>query len=83
DALPSSERNGDGFSGESDFDRFLRLAKRGNFTLSAMAFQDAENLDLERLRSCCIHVISPEGKLVPFCAWNLTSRNGERLHPPR
>ena len=75
--------NGESPSGESDFDAFLRLAKRGNFTLSAMAFQDAENLDLERLRSCCIHVISPEGKLVPFCAWNLTSRNGERLHPPR
>ena len=70
-------------SEESDFERFLRLAKRGNFTVSAMAFQDAENLDLERLRSCCIHVISPERKLVPFCAWNLTSRGGKPLHRPQ
>jgi uncharacterized radical SAM superfamily Fe-S cluster-containing enzyme len=70
-------------SEESDFDRFLRLAKRGNFTLSAMAFQDAENFDLERLRSCCIHVISPQGKLIPFCAWNLTSREGRALHRPQ
>ncbi len=67
-------------SEESDFDRFLRLTKRGNFTVSAMAFQDAENLDLERLRSCCIHVISPKGNLIPFCAWNLTSREGTPLH---
>ena len=79
---PAQCRCGTSFK-ENDFDRFLRLSKRGNFTISAMAFQDADNLDLERLRSCCIHVISPEGGLVPFCAWNLTSREGKPLHRPR
>ncbi len=79
---PTQCRCGTSFK-ENDFDRFLRLSKRGNFTISAMAFQDADNLDLERLRSCCIHVISPEGGLVPFCAWNLTSREGKPLHRPQ
>jgi uncharacterized radical SAM superfamily Fe-S cluster-containing enzyme len=45
-----------------------------------MAFQDADNLDLDRLRGCCISVISPEGMLVPFCAYNLTSRKGKSLY---
>jgi hypothetical protein len=45
-----------------------------------MAFQDVWNLDLERLRGCCIHIVSPEGKLIPFCAYNLTSNQGEPLY---
>jgi uncharacterized radical SAM superfamily Fe-S cluster-containing enzyme len=48
-----------------------------------MAFQDADNLDLERLRGCCISVASHDGKLVPFCAYNLTSREGKSLYRHR
>jgi uncharacterized radical SAM superfamily Fe-S cluster-containing enzyme len=48
-----------------------------------MAFQDAENLDLERLKGCCISVISSDGKLIPFCACNLTSREGNGLYLSR
>lgn len=68
---------------EEVFERFIRLHRRGSFSVSAMAFQDAENLDLERLRFCCIHVAAPDGDLVPFCAWNLTSRDGKSLHRRR
>ena len=45
-----------------------------------MAFQDAWTLDTERLRGCCIHVAAPDGRMVPFCAWNLTSVDGTPLH---
>jgi uncharacterized radical SAM superfamily Fe-S cluster-containing enzyme len=69
--------------GPLDLDVFLREVAVRSFTISAMAFQDAENLDLERLRGCCISVISPDGKLIPFCAYNLTSRGGESLYPQR
>jgi uncharacterized radical SAM superfamily Fe-S cluster-containing enzyme len=48
-----------------------------------MAFQDADNLNLERLRGCCISVVIPDGKLVPFCAYNLTSREGRSLYRQR
>ena len=66
-----------------DLDDFLREAAVRTFTLSAMAFQDADNLDLERLKGCCISVISPDGRLVPFCAYNLTSREGKSLYRRR
>ena len=48
-----------------------------------MAFQDAWTLNLERLRGCCIHVARPDGRLIPFCAFNLTSRSGRPLYRPR
>lgn len=66
--------------GPLSLDVFLRDASSRSFTISAMAFQDAENLDLERLRGCCISVISAQGNLIPFCAYNLTSRDGRRLY---
>jgi uncharacterized radical SAM superfamily Fe-S cluster-containing enzyme len=69
--------------GALDLDIFLHEVATRSFTISAMAFQDADNLDLERLRGCCISVISPDGMLVPFCAYNLTSREGKGLYRRR
>ena len=66
--------------GALDLDLFLREAASRSFTISAMAFQDAENIDLERLKGCCISVISPDGLLIPFCAYNLTARGGKNLY---
>jgi len=64
-----------------DFDRFLaEAATSKRFTISAMAFQDAWTLDLERTRGCCIHVVTPDARLVPFCLYNLTSANGRALY---
>ncbi|MGI6584721.1 MAG: radical SAM (seleno)protein TrsS [Lutisporaceae bacterium] len=54
------------------FDSFLRRIRTHSFTLTAMAFQDAGNLDLERLRRCSLHVFD-DGRFVPFCAYYLTS----------
>jgi hypothetical protein len=45
-----------------------------------MAFQDAWNLDLERVKDCCIHVVSPKGRLIPFCLYNLTNTQGKTLY---
>lgn len=56
------------------FSRFLaRSGADRRFTLSAMAFQDALSLDVERVRGCCIHVVAPDGRMIPFCLYNLTS----------
>lgn len=63
-----------------DLDVFLQEIATRSFTISAMAFQDAENLDLERLKGCCISVISHDGRLIPFCAYNLTNRKGNGLY---
>ena len=53
------------------------------FTLSGMAFQDALSVDIERLRGCCIHIVRPDGRLVPFCCQNMTSAGGHALYPGR
>jgi 7,8-dihydro-6-hydroxymethylpterin dimethyltransferase len=47
--------------------------------ISGMAFQDAWNIDLERLQRCCIHVVTEQEKLIPFCAYYLTDSSGRRL----
>lgn len=62
------------------WDLFLERAATHSFSISGMAFQDAWNLDLERLRECCIHVVAPDGRLVPFCAYNLTNARGRSLY---
>ncbi len=46
------------------------------FTISAMAFQDAYNIDLDRVRRCHIHVATADKRLIPFCSYNLTSADG-------
>ncbi len=66
--------SGAGFSIELDFhdmDFFLQRVKSHGFTVTAMSFQDAGNMDLERLRRCSLHVFN-NGKLVPFCAHYLS-----------
>ncbi|MEW6265547.1 MAG: radical SAM (seleno)protein TrsS [Thermodesulfobacteriota bacterium] len=63
-----------------NLDAFLDRARSHTLSVSAMAFQDAWNMDLERLRDCCIHVITPAGALIPFCAYNLTAADGRRLY---
>ncbi len=77
-AAPTFPQNGQG--PRDDFDRFLAdAATARRFTLSAMAFQDAWTLDLERTRGCCIHVATEDSRLVPFCLYNLTASDGRTL----
>jgi hypothetical protein len=63
-----------------DLGEFVDRVKTHTLSISAMAFQDAWNLDLERLKDCCIHTVSPDGRLVPFCAYNLSSADGRTLY---
>ena len=63
-----------------DFDAFLYQLRHRSLTLSAMAFQDAMSVDIERLRGCCIHVVRKDGRLIPFCLHNLTAEDGTRLY---
>jgi len=65
---------------KDDLDRFIARAATHTLAVSAMAFQDAWTLDLERLKGCCIHIVSPDGRLIPFCAYNLSSMDGETLY---
>ena len=61
------------------WDEILRRVHANTFSVSAMAFQDAWTLDLERLRHCYLHVLAADGRFVPFCAYNLTGADGRGL----
>jgi uncharacterized radical SAM superfamily Fe-S cluster-containing enzyme len=40
-------------------------------------FMDADAADVERLENCCLSVPTPNGDLVPFCAYNMTTDDGD------
>ena len=61
-------------------DAFLERVEKYSLCVSGMAFQDAWNIDLERLRECFIHVVSPDSRIIPFCAFNLTGVDGKPLY---
>lgn len=67
----------------ASWDKLIARLQNHTFCISGMAFQDVWNLDLERLKDCCIHVFSPDGRLIPFCAYNLTDINGRPLYRRR
>jgi uncharacterized radical SAM superfamily Fe-S cluster-containing enzyme len=66
--------------GTDALDAFLEQAAERSFGISAMAFQDAWNIDLERLRDCFLHVATGDARIVPFCAYNLTGALGGALY---
>ena len=45
------------------------VAARG-FMIVVQDFQDPYTLDLRKLRKCCVSEIVPDGRLIPFCAYN-------------
>ena len=64
----------------SSLDEFLEDARMNTLAVSGMIFQDAYNLDLERLKRCYICEVDSEFGMVPFCAYNLTDINGKALY---
>lgn len=86
-ASPEAEA-GEGCAGKSSaslggWDSVLERARTHSFCISGMAFQDVWNIDLERLKDCCIHVVHSDGRLIPFCAYNLTDAQGRPVYRSR
>ena len=52
----------------------LREFHKKTLFVGTMHFQDAYNIDLERLQRCGIHYALPDGKIIPFCAYNIIYR---------
>ena len=70
----------DGDEATSSLDEFLQQTVENTFTVSGMVFQDAYNLDLDRLRRCYICEVDTDKGMVPFCAYNLTDIHGRSLY---
>ncbi|MCJ7442932.1 MAG: radical SAM protein [Methanotrichaceae archaeon] len=52
----------------------LREFHNKTLFLGAMHFQDVFNMDLERLQRCGVHYATPDGRIIPFCAYNTIHR---------
>ena len=54
----------------------LGSIRRRIFLLGCMAFMDSYNFDVNRVRRCVIHYVTPDLKIIPFCAYNNVHRIG-------
>ncbi|MCD6557653.1 MAG: radical SAM protein [Candidatus Aenigmarchaeota archaeon] len=42
--------------------------------IGSMHFMDPYNFDTQRVERCCIHYATPDGRIIPFCAYNSIHR---------
>lgn len=54
---------------------FVKQNETSSLTISIMAFQDSSMYEIGRTKNCCIHVVTTDGKMIPFCNYNLSSSN--------
>jgi len=45
------------------------------FRVLIVQFMDATNLDIRALKKSCVHMVTPQGKMIPFETYNLFYRN--------
>ncbi len=53
-----------------DLPEALRNIEHHFFMLVVQDFQDAYTLNVRQLMKCCVEEITPDGRLIPFCAYN-------------
>jgi len=56
------------------------LSYRNVFRVLIVQFMDALSMDIRALKKSCIHIVQPDGRMIPFEAHNLFYREG---HAPR
>ena len=54
----------------------------GGLSVIIMNYMDAATCDLQRMRECSMFDTMKDGRLIPFCAYQLTDARGRRIHPP-
>jgi hypothetical protein len=64
----------------STWQGLYQRAQINYLTIGGMAHQDVWSLDLNRLKRCCVHVVTRTKKIIPFCAFYLTNAEGKRLY---
>ena len=51
------------------------LGYRDVFRVLIMAFMDAVNFDVRAMKKSCVHIVEPDGRIVPFESFNLLYRD--------
>jgi uncharacterized radical SAM superfamily Fe-S cluster-containing enzyme len=59
-----------------------RLSPERGLSVIIMNYMDAFTMDLERMEECSMLVTMPDGRLIPFCSYQLTDCAGQRVFPP-
>jgi uncharacterized radical SAM superfamily Fe-S cluster-containing enzyme len=72
-AVPGTERNLESFCAACGMNVPEVLGKSVKI-VSVHAFMDSQTYQLERAQKCCIHIIQPNGKMIPFCNYNMFHR---------
>lgn len=65
---------------DNKLSEFNKRVKEYSLSISSMPFQDAFNLDLDRVQGCCVSVIDDSLKTIPLCLYYLTDVSGNRLY---
>jgi hypothetical protein len=55
----------------------LEQLKNNVLRIMIKPFMDAHTFDYKRAMKCCVHVLRPDGKLIPFCVYNNIYRGRE------
>ena len=58
------------------------IATAGGLSLIIMNYMDAATCDLQRMKECSMFDTMTDGRLIPFCAYQLTDAEGNRIHIP-
>lgn len=53
-----------------NYDSLAEFHKKSLF-IGMMHFMDLYNYDIDRVQKCCIHYAVPDGRIIPFCAFNV------------
>jgi len=52
------------------YDSLVEFHRKTLF-IGMMHFMDLYNYDIDRVQRCCIHYAVPDGRIIPFCAFNV------------
>jgi len=59
------------------------IGYRDLFRVLIVEFQDAYNFDLRTVKRSCIHIVQPDGRIIPFDTFNLFYRDERAAHLAR
>jgi hypothetical protein len=56
---------------------------RNVFRVIIMKFMDAYDMDIRSVKKTCVHIVHPDGRIIPFDTYNLFYRDGREAGLPR
>jgi len=72
-AIPGTARAADQFACAScglDLDRGVSDLADRIFMITVKDFMDAYTFNVKSVMKCCVEVLAPDGRMIPFCAYN-------------